>query len=70
MPPLLTTAQAAQRLGITDSHVRRLIIAKRLKATRFDARTWLIEERDCDRVKLRPNGRQPKAPARKKEADA
>jgi excisionase family DNA binding protein len=55
---LLTTAQAAARLGITDSHVRRLIIAKRLKATRHGERAWLIEARALGQVKLRPAGRQ------------
>ena len=54
---ILTTLQAAARLGVADTHVRWLIANGRLRATKH-GRAWLIEERDCDRVKLRPAGRQ------------
>lgn len=42
----LTTKQAAERLGCTDSAVKKMIARGALPATRFGARSWMIEEND------------------------
>ncbi len=63
MPPL-TTAQAAQRLGIKVRRVQQLIESGRLSATRF-GRAWLIDSADLERVRKRPVGR-PKSKTREK----
>lgn len=48
---MLTTTQAAERLGVTDVHyVRRLIKDGKLKATKY-GRDWLIEEADIETYK-------------------
>lgn len=53
---LISTEEAARRLGITPRRVRALILAERLPALKV-ARDWLIEEANLDLVKDRPVGR-------------
>lgn len=52
---LLTTAQAAARLGVDPSHVRRLILAGALPATKA-GRDWLIAPADLLALPERPVG--------------
>lgn len=53
----LTTAQAAEILGCTDSAVKKMIARGVLPATKFGARAWLIEERDLAGVMSIARGR-------------
>ena len=53
---MLTTAEAAEELGITVRRVRALITAERLKATKF-GRDWAIRPVDLNAVRDRPPGR-------------
>jgi excisionase family DNA binding protein len=53
---LLTTNDAAARLGLSARRVRMLIDEGRLPAVRV-GRDWLIQERDLRLVAVRPNGR-------------
>ena len=57
---IITTVEAARRLGVTPNRVRALIQAKRLKAFKF-GREWLIDPKDLDAVMDRKVGR-PKKP--------
>lgn len=52
---MITTAQAAARLGITKRRVTALIKAGRLPAQKF-GRDWMIQPKDLDKVKDRPQG--------------
>jgi excisionase family DNA binding protein len=60
MAVIINTAQAAKKLGVTPSRVRKMIQAKRLKAFRF-GRDWLIYLKDLNAVKDRKVGRPRKA---------
>ena len=53
---LLTTHDAADRLGVTDRRVRALIEGGRLPALRV-GRDWLIRAEDLRRVARRKPGR-------------
>lgn len=53
---IITTAEAARRLGVTTNKVRATIRAKRLKAFKF-GRGRLIDPKDVDAVKDRKVGR-------------
>ena len=53
---IISTAEAARRLGVTANRVRALIDAKRLKAIKV-GREWLIDPKDLDAVKNRKTGR-------------
>jgi len=53
---IISTAEAAKRLGVTANRVRALIDAKRLKAIKV-GREWLIDPKDLDAVKKRKTGR-------------
>lgn len=53
---IITTVEAAKRLGVTPSRVRALIEAKRLKAFKY-GREWLIDPKDLAAVKNRKVGR-------------
>jgi len=53
---IISTAEAARRLGVTTNRVRAMIRAKRLKAFKF-GREWLIDPKDLDAVKDRKVGR-------------
>ena len=57
---VISTAEAAKRLGVTANRVRALIDAKRLKATKM-GNVWLIDPKDLDAVKNRKPGRPRKA---------
>ena len=57
---IISTAEAARRLGVTADRVRKMIEAKRLKATKF-GNVWLINPKDLDTVKDRKVGRPRKA---------
>ena len=57
---IITTTEAARRLGVTPTRVRALIEAKRLKAFKY-GREWLIDPKDLDAVKERKVGRPRKA---------
>lgn len=58
---MLTTIQAAERLGTSRRIVQRLIAQRRLPAVKF-GRDWLIDERDLDAVRDRPTGKHQPAP--------
>ena len=60
---IISTAEAARRLGVTPNRVRALIEAKRLKAFKY-GREWLIYPKDLDAVKVRKVGRPRKATKR------
>ena len=53
---IITTTEAARRLGVTPTRVRALIEAKRLKAFKY-GREWLIDPKDLEAVKNRKVGR-------------
>jgi excisionase family DNA binding protein len=59
---LLSTQQAAERLGVDDSRVRQLILQGRLPAMRV-GRAHLIRAEDLSLVKERKVGRPPKSQA-------
>jgi len=59
-PALLTTTEAASRLGITPRRVRALIAAGRLDAERI-GRDWLIADDALTAVTTRKVGRPRKA---------
>jgi excisionase family DNA binding protein len=56
----LTTAEAAERLGVTRWRVNALIAAGRLKAEK-KGQIYLINERDLKAVENRKPGRPPSA---------
>ena len=57
---MLTTTQAAKRLGITPRRLRVLIEQNRLPAQKV-GRDWLIAEADLALVAERKAGRPPKS---------
>ena len=57
---IISTAEAARRLGVTANRVRVLIRSKRLKATKV-GHDWLIDPKDLDPVKERKVGRPRKS---------
>jgi excisionase family DNA binding protein len=61
---LLTTDQAAARLGITARRVRQMIAQGQLPAQRL-GRDWLIEEAALAAVATRPGPGYPKGRPRK-----
>jgi excisionase family DNA binding protein len=62
---IISTAEAAKRLNVTPDRVRKMIEAKRLKATKF-GNVWMIDPKDLDAVKDRKVGRPRKATKSKK----
>ena len=54
----LTTAQVAERLGVTPRRVRALIAAGRLTAANA-GRDYLVDEKDLARFRPQPPGRPP-----------
>ena len=60
---VISTTEAAKRLGVNASRVRALIDAKRLKATKF-GNVWMIDPKDLDAVKIRKPGRPRKTKKR------
>jgi len=63
---IISTAEAATRLGVTQSRVQKMIAAKRLKAIKV-GREWLIDPKDLDAVKDRKVGRPRKSRKSTKE---
>ena len=61
---IITTTEAAKRLGVTPTRVRALIEAKLLKAFKY-GREWLIDPKDLEAVKERKVGR-PRKPSAKR----
>jgi excisionase family DNA binding protein len=59
MSTSLTTQQAAEKLGVTVSRVRQLVLDGRLPAEKF-GRDLVIKESDLKRVEDRRPGRPPK----------
>jgi excisionase family DNA binding protein len=57
---IISTAEAAKRLGVTTNRVRAMIEAKRLKAIKV-GREWLIDPKDLEPLKDRKVGRPRKA---------
>ena len=57
---IISTAEAARRLGVTANRVRVLIRSKRLKATKV-GHDWLIDPKDLDAVRERKVGRPRKS---------
>jgi excisionase family DNA binding protein len=57
---IIGTAEAAKRLGVTQSRVQKMIAAKRLKAIKV-GREWLIDPKDLDAVRDRKVGRPRKS---------
>ena len=53
----LTTKEAAERLGVTESHVCRLVRQGRLEAVRVGQRALLIRNASIRTLKRRPPGR-------------
>ena len=64
---LITTAEAAARLGVHRTRVNVLIKEGRLPAQRY-GRAYLIDEKDLKLVEVRPVGRPPKVEATKAQA--
>jgi excisionase family DNA binding protein len=64
---LITTAQAAERLGISVRRVQELINSQRLPAQQF-GRTYVVNEEDLKLVENRKVGRPPKAKAESSKA--
>ena len=62
---IISTTEAAKRLGVTTNRVRAMIDAKRLKAIKV-GREWLIDPKDLDALKDRKVGRPRKATKSKK----
>ncbi len=60
MSAALTTRQAAERLGVTDSRIRHLVLEGRLPAEKF-GRDLVIREHDLRLVEDRKPGRPSKA---------
>jgi excisionase family DNA binding protein len=60
MERMLTTNEAAARLGVSAARVRRLILDGRLPSQKF-GRDRMINEADLNLVQDRPPGRPPKA---------
>ena len=52
---IISTAEAAQRLNVSPSRVRKMIEAKRLQATKV-GNVWLIGPKDLEAVKDRTRG--------------
>ncbi len=55
---LLSAKQAGKILGVNDSRVRQLILAKRLPAIKIGD-SWVIQEKDLKFVANRKPGRPP-----------
>lgn len=58
---LLTAREAAARLGVHDSRVRRLCRAGRLPGARHYGNMWLIPDLSVAGFRPLPNGRPPRA---------
>lgn len=61
MDNLLTTAQAAKRLGVNASRIRQLIAAGRIIATKA-GRDWMIAAKELDGYERGKGGRPRRSP--------
>jgi excisionase family DNA binding protein len=66
---LLTTSEAAKRLGVHVTRVRALITAQRLPAQKL-GRDYVIREADLKLVEDRKPGRPPKTAGRREKVTA
>lgn len=57
---LLTTKEAAQRLGVSAARVRQLVLNKQLPATKF-GRDLVIKESDLSKVTVYGKAGRPRA---------
>ena len=48
---VIGTAEAAERLNVTVSRVQKMIVEKRLKATKL-GNVWLIDPKDLDALRI------------------
>ena len=54
---MLSTKEAADRLHVTDSCIRRMIARGVIKAIRIGKRSWSIDPKDLEGVKVSNAGR-------------
>lgn len=54
----LTTKQAAARLGVCISALRRMVYAGKIRDIKLSARVILYDEREVERARRRMNGRR------------
>jgi excisionase family DNA binding protein len=57
IPMELTTAQAAEKLGVSQSRVRQFVLAGRIKPRYLTRRMMLIDEKELAKVRNRKPGR-------------
>ena len=62
---LISTQEAADRLGVTIGRVRHMIYAGRLKATKI-GKVWIIDTKDLEAVRHRKPGRPRNDPSKNK----
>jgi excisionase family DNA binding protein len=62
---LLTTQEAAAKLGVSDARIRQLILEGKLPAQKFGQRSILIDEKDLGAVTIYGKAGRP----RKEKAD-
>ena len=55
MVPYLSTAEVAEKVGMTEGRIRQLAIAGEIKAEKFGT-VWLIDPREVDRLKAKVPG--------------
>jgi excisionase family DNA binding protein len=66
---LLTTQEAAAKLGVSDARIRQLILEGKLPAQKYGQRSILIDEDDLDKVTIYGKaGRPSKVKAEGKKA--
>ncbi|MDD5094336.1 MAG: helix-turn-helix domain-containing protein [Dehalococcoidia bacterium] len=56
---MYTTKEAAAKMGVDESHIRRLLIEGKLKGQKF-GRDWMVLELDYKRKRKAGGGRKPK----------
>jgi excisionase family DNA binding protein len=74
---LLTTQEAAEKLGVSDARIRQLILGGKLPAQKFGQRSILINEDDLGSVTIygkagrppKPKSEETKVKASKKASD-
>lgn len=59
MPTLISTAEAAKRLGLSAVRVRELCLQRRIKGARLIGRVWMIPEA----IEVTPGSRGPRGKA-------
>jgi len=55
----LNTSEAANVIGCTDAHVRRMLIEGTMKGKKVSGRSWMVPRKEAERVAARqaPTGR-------------